>query len=76
MMMEATSLGLGTAWISYFDEKKARDLLNLPESWQPVCMLYVGYPADDYKPNENLSVKRKPLKETCFFNAVPSLTDR
>ena len=71
MMMEAASLGLGSAWISYFDESKARTLLNIPENWQPVCMLYVGYPADDYKPNENLSAKRKPLSETCFYNIVP-----
>ena len=70
MMMEATSLGLGTAWISYFDEAKARELLGLPEDWQPVCMLYVGYPADDYQPNEKLSAKRKPLSETCFFNKI------
>ena len=70
MMMEATSLGLGTAWISYFDEDKARVLLGIPEEWQPVCMLYVGYAADDYKPNKKLSDKRKPLSETCFFNTV------
>lgn len=70
MMMEATSLGLGTAWISYFDEAKSRELLGLPEDWQPVCMLYVGYPADDYQPNEKLSAKRKPLSETCFFNKI------
>ena len=75
MMMEATSLGLGTAWISYFDEDKARELLGIPDSWQPVCMLYVGYPADDYKPNENLSVKRKSLNETCYFNAITEVGD-
>ncbi len=70
MMMEATSLGLGTAWISYFDEDKARELLKIPENWQPVSMLYVGYPADDFMPNENLSGRRKPLEETCFFNEI------
>ena len=68
MMMEAVSLGLGTAWISYFDEDKARELLNLPETWQPVCMLYIGYPADDYQPNASLSDRRKPLSETCFWS--------
>ena len=70
MMMEATSLGLGTAWISYFDEVRARKLLGIPDNWQPVCMLYVGYPADDYEPNEKLSNRRKPLSETCFFNGI------
>ena len=73
MMMEATSLGLGSAWISYFDEDKARKLLNIPDSWQPVCMLYVGYSADDYQPNEKMSAKRKPLSETCFFNEVTNV---
>ena len=70
MMLEATSLGLGTAWISYFDEAKARELLHLPEDWQPVCMLYVGYPAEDFLPNTHLGGHRKPLSETCFFNEV------
>ncbi|MFV0636781.1 nitroreductase family protein [Mitsuokella sp. WILCCON 0060] len=70
IMLEAVSLGLGTAWISYFDEQKARKSLHLPDDWQPVCMLYIGYPADDYQPNQKLSIRRKPLTETCFFDKV------
>ena len=49
MMLEAASLDLGSVWISYFDQDKARELLRLPENWKPVCMLYIGYPADDSK---------------------------
>ncbi|MBR1743130.1 MAG: nitroreductase family protein [Lachnospiraceae bacterium] len=71
MMMEAASIGLGSAWISYFDEEKARELLEIPKHWKPVCMLYVGYPAEDYMPNDKLSGKRKELGETCFYNTVP-----
>ena len=71
MMLEAASLGLGTVWISFFDEDKARELLRLPEHWQPLCMLYVGYPAADFVPNTRLGCHRKPLDETCFYNAVP-----
>lgn len=70
MMMEAASLDLGTAWISYFDEKKARKLLGIPNNWQPVCMLYVGYPDEEYVPNERLSGNRKPLSDTCYFNSI------
>jgi nitroreductase len=70
MMMEATSLGVGSAWISYFDEEKARELLNIPNSWQPQSMLYLGYPADDFTPNTHLGGSRKPLSETCFYNDV------
>ena len=70
MMLEAASLDLGSVWISYFDEDKARELLHLPESWQTVCMLYIGYPAEDFVPNTKLGCHRKPLEETCFFNII------
>ncbi len=72
MMLEAASIGLGTVWISYFDEEKAKELLNIPETWQLVCMIYVGYPADDFVPNTKLGCHRKPLNETCFYNQAPS----
>ena len=71
MMLEAASIGLGTVWISYFDEGKAKELLNIPETWQPVCMIYIGYPADDFVPNTKLGCHRKPLNETCFYNQAP-----
>ncbi len=71
MMLEAASIGLGTVWISFFDEDKAKELLNIPEKWQPVCMLYVGYPADDFKPNTHLSGHRLPIESTCIINEVP-----
>lgn len=71
MMLEAASIGLGTVWISYFDEEKAKTLLNIPGNWQPVCMLYVGYPAKDFTPNQHLSGQRLPLEQTCFFNEIP-----
>ncbi len=70
MMLEAASLDLGSVWISYFDEDKARKLLYLPENWQPVCMLYIGYPAKDFIPNTHLGGHRKPLEETCFYNSI------
>jgi nitroreductase len=71
MMLEAASLDLGSAWISYFDEDKARELLNIPDSWQSVCMLYIGYPDENPKPNTKLGGHRKPLSETCFYNEIP-----
>ncbi len=67
MMLEAASIGLGTVWISYFDEDKAKELLKIPKTWQPVCMLYVGYPADDFVPNTKLGCHRKPLARPVFI---------
>lgn len=66
MLLEAASLGLGSCWISFFDKEKARTLLELPSSWEPVAMLYLGYPAEDFVPNTHLGGHRKPLSETCF----------
>lgn len=71
MMLEAASIGLGTVWISYFDEDKAKQMLKIPDEWQPVCMLYVGYPAEDFTPSLNFTGKRFPIEKTCFFNQVP-----
>jgi len=68
MMLEAASLGLGTVWISYFDTEKARKLLNVPDDLVPVCMLAIGYPADDFRPNPTMSGKRMPLNKTVFYN--------
>lgn len=73
MMLEAASIGLGTVWISYFDAEKARQMLELPENWEPVCMLYIGYPAADFQPNPHMTGKRFPLEHTCFWNQAPTL---
>ncbi|URZ17825.1 nitroreductase family protein [Clostridium felsineum] len=65
-MLEAASLDLGTVWISYFDTDKAKQLLQLPDEVVPVCMIYVGYPAEDFKPNSKS--KRYPVEKTVFYN--------
>ena len=70
MMLEAASLGLGSAWISYFDHDKARELLDIPQSWEMVCMLNLGYEASDAAVHHDLSGSRQPIEKTCFFNAV------
>jgi nitroreductase len=79
MMLEAASLGLGSAWISFFDEEKAKQLLALPEEWKSVCLLYVGHPAPEpeKKPSTpHVGMPRKPLEETCFFNFAPTQEDK
>ncbi len=77
MMLEAASLGLGTVWISYFDHNKAHKLLNIPEEYEINGMLYVGYPSENFKPNQKMSGKRYPISHTCFNNdfKVPYQTD-
>lgn len=69
MMLEATSIGVGSSWISYFDSGKAKTLLGLPERFVPVVLLLLGYPSQNSQPNEKLSGKRYKLSHTVFYNA-------
>ncbi len=42
----AAAEGLGTCWIGSFDQDSCRELLRLPEGWNVVELLPLGYPAD------------------------------
>jgi nitroreductase len=72
MMLEAASIGLGTVWISYFDHDKAREMLNIPDHYEINGMLYIGYQAEDFEPNPNMTGKRFPIEHTCFDNSFAS----
>ncbi len=63
MMYQATELGLGTLWARGFDSRKIVEAFDLPENLRVVCLLDIGYEADDSKPAEKHFL-RKPLFET------------
>lgn len=52
MMLEATSLGLGTTYVGAFDKEEARNTFSISENLEPVALLPIGYPADDAKPSK------------------------
>lgn len=60
MMMEAADLGLGSLWARAFDSKKVIDGFSLPDHIVPVCLLSVGYPAENAHP-AHLHYKRKDI---------------
>lgn len=62
MMLEATNLGVDNIWIESFDEAILRDELNIPEELIPVCLLPLGYKADDC-PINPMHSKRKSIEE-------------
>ncbi len=67
MMLEIQDLGLGTTWIGAFDPKKIREVYNIPENYEIVALLPVGYPGEDAHPSK-LHEDRKPIEETVFYN--------
>lgn len=56
--LQAADLGLGTCWIGAFDAEAAREVLQLPEGWDPVLFTPLGYPADE--PREK---RRRQIEE-------------
>jgi len=46
MALAATALGLGTCWVGSFDEKKVKELLKIPEKFEVIALLAVGYPRE------------------------------
>ncbi|MBW2039442.1 MAG: nitroreductase family protein [Deltaproteobacteria bacterium] len=45
IIMEATSLGLGTCWIGAFNEERVKEILGAPAGMKVVGIITVGYPA-------------------------------
>lgn len=64
LVLAATAEGLGTCWIGAFDEKKAKDALDIPKNVRVVAMTPIGYPAETKPP----VTERKPLTELIHYN--------
>ncbi len=59
MTLAAVELGLGTCWIGAFDEKRVKEILNIPEKIRVVELMPIGYPANPSPVNKH----RLPLDE-------------
>ncbi|MFH1683278.1 MAG: nitroreductase family protein [Candidatus Margulisiibacteriota bacterium] len=46
MVLTAWELGIGSCWIGWFDEKKVKQLLDIPKGEEVVAMLTLGYPKE------------------------------
>lgn len=66
MMMEATSLGVGSCWVLRFNKELAKIQFDLPTDVEPVCLLPLGYPSAKSKPSERHE-DRKPIEETVKY---------
>ncbi len=63
MMMEATSLGLGSVWICWFDPDTIVRQFDLPESLEPVNILAIGYSNESAKSPDRHADERISLGE-------------
>lgn len=67
MMLEATELGLGSVWICAFNPAIIKEEFNIPENFEAINILAIGYADRPAESPDRHDTKRKPLDETVFF---------
>ena len=63
--LQAAEDGLGTCMLGWFDEKKVKELLKIPDDKTIGLMIAVGYAPEDYPLRTKI---RKSLKEIISYN--------
>jgi nitroreductase len=58
LVLAAAEQGLGTCWIGWFDEGKAKKALGVPDGIRVVATTPLGYPEEEPEARP-----RKPLEE-------------
>ena len=72
LVTQAVELGLNTHQMGGFDPEKAREVLNIPEGYDPITVMAVGYPGspemlpDKLREREVAPRTRKPLIDFVF----------
>ena len=72
LALQATALGLGVHQMGGFDAARAREVFSIPEGYEPVAAIAVGYPGDPESLPESLRVRasaprtRRELGEFVF----------
>ena len=56
LVLAAADQGLGTCWIGWFDEQKARQALGVPKEIRVVATTPLGYPDEDPEPRSRRSL--------------------
>ena len=69
MMYQAQDLGIGSLVVGIYKEEPLRASFNIPENYEIVALLMLGYPAEDSEPNEKLHFSRKDLSETVSYGS-------
>ena len=63
MTLSAVEEGLGTCWIGAFDEKKVKEILNVPDNVRVVALLTLGYPSAIPRPTSRKSLDEIVMRE-------------
>ncbi len=69
LSIEATARGLVVHQMAGFDPETAKEAYNIPQGWEPIAAMAIGYPGDasslpePYQTKEKAPRTRKPIRE-------------
>lgn len=69
LSVEATARGLAVHQMAGFDPAKAKQVFEIPDDWEPIAVIAIGYPGDPQSLSDKLRDRevaprtRKPLSE-------------
>lgn len=66
MMLAAHNIGVGSCWVMHFDPSAMKTTYNIPDSFEPVALLVMGYPAENAAVHPFHSTFR-PMEETVSY---------
>jgi len=69
MILEVQELGLGATWIGHFEPDKVREIYRIPENFEIVALLPIGYPAEDSKPNPRHE-EREEISKWVYWDKI------
>lgn len=69
MMYQAEELGIGSLIVGIYKEPLLRERFNIPEHYEIVSLLMLGYATEDCEPHPEFHASRKPLEETVFYGS-------
>lgn len=75
MMYQAEELGIGSLIVGMYKEALLRERFHIPETFEIVSLLMLGYPAPDCEPHPQLHFARKPLEQTVFYGSYDALSE-
>lgn len=62
MILEATNLNIDSTWIEAFDKNEAKDVFDLDDNLELVCIINLGYKTEDC-PENPMHNQRKNINE-------------
>lgn len=68
MMMTAQDLGLGSCWLTYFEPEIIRKEFKIPDNFEPINILVIGYAAGTPQSPERHNSTRKPLENNLYYD--------